>query len=90
MKGRPLEVLYENGQQEDIDMLLLLVCHGRHRYCEHIEADRAGISDIWQPSRRLLADYTKAHACCVKVHLYRAQNCDMGLAQVEMAQAGHR
>jgi hypothetical protein len=64
---------------------------------ERIEADRAAISDIWQPSRRLLADYTKAQTCYVKFHLYRAPNCDMDLAQVErdlgkveMAQAGRR
>lgn len=64
---------------------------------ERIEADRAAISDIWQPSRRLLADYTKAQTCYVKFHLYRAPKCDTDLAQVErelgkveMAQAGRR
>jgi hypothetical protein len=64
---------------------------------ERVQSDRAATSDIWQPSRRLLADYTKAQTCHVKVHLYRAQNCDTDLAQVErdldkveMAQAGHR
>jgi hypothetical protein len=64
---------------------------------ERMEAARAAISDIWQPSRRLLADYTKAQTCYVKFHLYRTPNRDTDLAQVErdlgkveMAQAGRR
>jgi hypothetical protein len=64
---------------------------------ERVQSDRSAISDIWQPNRRLLADYTKAQTCYVKCHLYRAPNCDTDLAQVErdlekveMAQAGRR
>ena len=64
---------------------------------ERIEADRAAISDIWRPNRRLLADYAKAQTCYAKFHLYRASNCDADLARVEgdlgkveMAQAERR
>ena len=50
---------------------------------ERVQSDRSAISDIWQPSRRLLADYSKAQTCYVTFHLYGAPNCDTDLPQVE-------
>jgi hypothetical protein len=91
-----LAARYNEVQQEDIDMLVLLFAMAltdaqqaqhdeieRATY-ERIEGDRAAISDVWQPSRRLLADYTKAQTRYVRLHLYRVPNCDTALAQVEV------
>lgn len=71
----------ENVQRENLDMLLLFFAMAltdsqqaqpdkiERGIYERIEADRATISYIWQPSRRLLADYTRAQTCYIKVHL---------------------
>jgi hypothetical protein len=59
-------------QQEGLRYASSFVCRGVYRLTagttnkieraiyERIEADRAAISDIWQPSRRRMTDYTKA------------------------------
>jgi hypothetical protein len=65
-----------DGQQAQHDRIELAIY-------QRIQAEMAIISDIWRPSTRLLSDYHKARKCYVKVHLYRASNCDAELVQVE-------
>jgi hypothetical protein len=50
---------------------------------QRIQADQVLVDDIWHPNARLVADLRRARTCYTKVHLYKAQNCDNELSQMD-------
>jgi hypothetical protein len=50
---------------------------------QRLKAEDEAIAEIWHPQLKLVSDYRKARSCYVKLHLYRTDNCNVELLQVD-------
>lgn len=70
-------------------LLLVAISQTRHDNTERaiyseLQRDKAQISDIWHPSKRLVADQAKAEKCYTKFHLGKTAGCDAELNRVSV------
>lgn len=50
---------------------------------DRLQAQTQSVFELDHPSKRMVADYRKARGCYTKLHLYKVQNCDKELNQVD-------